>query len=91
MACSICSTDPSHARSWDAIAESVPDSTVLNRTCISLVRSALWITGSIVLVSLLATLMVFPLVFRYGMNPAQGSELVVAVHWLDGLKAKAAR
>jgi NSS family neurotransmitter:Na+ symporter len=46
---------------------------------ISLVRSALWITGSIVLVSVLATLMVFPLVFRYGMNPAQGSELVFEV------------
>ncbi len=46
---------------------------------VSLVRSALFITGSIVLVSLLATLMVFPLVFRYGMNPAQGPELVFEV------------
>ena len=45
----------------------------------SLLRAALWITGSIVLVSLLATLMVFPLVFRYGMNPAQGAELVFEV------------
>ena len=46
---------------------------------VSLLRSALYITGSIVLVSLLATLVVFPLVFRYGMNPAQGSELVFEV------------
>jgi NSS family neurotransmitter:Na+ symporter len=45
----------------------------------SLLRAALAITGSIVLVSLLATLMVFPLVFRYGMNPAQGAELVFEV------------
>ena len=45
----------------------------------SLVRSALYITGSILLVSLLATLTIFPLVFRYGMNPAQGSELVFDV------------
>ena len=42
----------------------------------SLVRAALIITGSILLVSLLATLTIFPLVFRYGMNPAQGPELV---------------
>jgi NSS family neurotransmitter:Na+ symporter len=45
----------------------------------SLVRTALIITGSILLVSLLATVMIFPLVFRYGMNPAQGSELVFNV------------
>jgi len=45
----------------------------------SLVRSALIITGSILLVSLLATLTIFPLVFRYGMNPAQGPELVFEV------------
>lgn len=45
----------------------------------SLVRSALAITGSILLVSLLATLTIFPLVFRYGMNPAQGPELVFEV------------
>lgn len=45
----------------------------------SLLRAAFAITGSIVLVSLLATLMVFPLVFRYGMNPAQGAELVFEV------------
>lgn len=45
----------------------------------SLVRAALIISGSILLVSLLATLTVFPLVFRYGMNPAQGPELVFDV------------
>jgi NSS family neurotransmitter:Na+ symporter len=45
----------------------------------SLLRAALIITGSILLVSLLATLTIFPLVFRYGMNPAQGPELVFDV------------
>lgn len=45
----------------------------------SLVRAALIITGSILLVSLLATLLIFPLVFHYGMNPAQGPELVFDV------------
>jgi neurotransmitter:Na+ symporter, NSS family len=45
----------------------------------SLVRAALIITGSILLVSLLATLTIFPLVFRYGMNPAQGPDLVFDV------------
>jgi NSS family neurotransmitter:Na+ symporter len=45
----------------------------------SLVRAALIISGSILLVSLLATLTIFPLVFRYGMNPAQGPELVFDV------------
>ncbi len=45
----------------------------------SLVRSALVTCGSIVLVSLLATLMIFPLVYRYGMNPAQGVDLVFIV------------
>jgi NSS family neurotransmitter:Na+ symporter len=45
----------------------------------SLVRAALVISGSIVLVSLLATLMIFPLVYRYGLNPAQGAELVFNV------------
>jgi NSS family neurotransmitter:Na+ symporter len=45
----------------------------------SLVRTALVITGSILLVSLLAAIMVFPLVFGYGLNPAQGSELVFEV------------
>jgi NSS family neurotransmitter:Na+ symporter len=45
----------------------------------SLVRSAAMISGSILLVSLLSTMLVFPLVFRYGMNPAQGAELVFDV------------
>jgi NSS family neurotransmitter:Na+ symporter len=45
----------------------------------SLVRTSLIITGSILLVSLLATLLVFPLVFAYGLNPAQGPELVFVV------------
>jgi NSS family neurotransmitter:Na+ symporter len=45
----------------------------------SLVRSALSISGSIVLVSLLATLLVFPLVYRYGLDPAQGPDLVFKV------------
>jgi NSS family neurotransmitter:Na+ symporter len=45
----------------------------------SLLRCALIIVGSILLVSLLATLMIFPLVFAYGMNPAQGTELVFEV------------
>jgi len=45
----------------------------------SLVRAALIITGSILLVSILATLTIFPLVFRYGMNPAQGPDLVFDV------------
>jgi NSS family neurotransmitter:Na+ symporter len=43
------------------------------------VRSAAIISGSILLVSLLSTLLVFPLVFQYGMNPAQGTELVFEV------------
>jgi NSS family neurotransmitter:Na+ symporter len=45
----------------------------------SLVRPALAVTGSILLVSLLATLTIFPLVFQYGMDPAQGPELVFDV------------
>jgi neurotransmitter:Na+ symporter, NSS family len=45
----------------------------------SLVRSALGITGSIVLVSVMATLLVFPLVYRYGLDPAQGPDLVFKV------------
>lgn len=45
----------------------------------SLVRTSLVISGSILLVSLLSTLMVFPLVFGYGMDPAQGSQLVFEV------------
>ncbi len=45
----------------------------------SLVRTALIISGSILLVSFLATLTIFPMVFRYGMNPAGGPELVFDV------------
>ncbi len=45
----------------------------------SLARSALIISGAILLVSLMATLIVFPLVFRYGMDPAQGPDLVFDV------------
>lgn len=45
----------------------------------SLVRCALIIVGSILLVSMLSTLMIFPLVFGYGMDPAQGTELVFEV------------
>lgn len=45
----------------------------------SLVRAALIISAAIVLVSLLATLVIFPLVYRYGLNPAQGPELVFEV------------
>jgi NSS family neurotransmitter:Na+ symporter len=45
----------------------------------SLVRTSLVITGAILLVSLLATMMIFPLVFGYGMNPAQGPALVFEV------------
>jgi neurotransmitter:Na+ symporter, NSS family len=45
----------------------------------SLMRSALAVSGSIVLVSLLATLMIFPLVYRYGLSPAGGADLVFKV------------
>lgn len=45
----------------------------------SLVRAALVISSAIVLVSLLATVVIFPLVYRYGLNPAQGAELVFNV------------
>lgn len=45
----------------------------------SLVKTALAISGSILLVSLLATLMIFPLVFQYGMDPAGGTALVFEV------------
>ncbi|MGH8030852.1 MAG: sodium-dependent transporter [Luteimonas sp.] len=49
------------------------------QTGTSLVRCALIVVGSILLVSLLATLMIFPLVFDYGLDPAQGTELVFNV------------
>jgi neurotransmitter:Na+ symporter, NSS family len=45
----------------------------------SLVRTSLVITASILLVSLLAIVMIFPLTFAYGMNPAQGPDLVFNV------------
>jgi NSS family neurotransmitter:Na+ symporter len=45
----------------------------------SLLRSALIVAGSILLVSLLASLMVFPLVFHYRLDPAQGATLVFNV------------
>lgn len=45
----------------------------------SLVRPALLVSGSILLVSLLATIMIFPLVFRFHMDPAGGPALVFEV------------
>lgn len=45
----------------------------------SLLRSATLIVVSILVVSLLATIVVFPLVFRFGMDPAQGPDLVFNV------------
>ena len=50
----------------------------LNRG-ISLVRSSIIVSGAIMVVSILATLLVFPLVFRFHLNPAQGPELVFDV------------
>ncbi len=44
-----------------------------------LVRPALLVSGSILLVSLLATILVFPLVFRFHMDPAGGPALVFDV------------
>ena len=45
----------------------------------SLSRNVYAVVGSIFVVSLLATVTIFPLVFRYGLNPAQGPELVFQV------------
>lgn len=45
----------------------------------SLVRPALLVSSSILLVSLLATVMIFPLVFRFHMDPAGGPALVFEV------------
>lgn len=45
----------------------------------SVVRSGALIAVSILIVSLMATVVVFPLVFRFGMDPAQGPELVFVV------------
>jgi NSS family neurotransmitter:Na+ symporter len=46
---------------------------------VSLIRSAVIITMSIIVVSMLASLMIFPLVFAYGMDPAGGPQLVFDV------------
>src|SRR5882762_5677412 len=45
----------------------------------SLRRTAVVVVGSIFAVSLLATVVIFPLTFRYGLNPAGGPELVFQV------------
>lgn len=45
----------------------------------SLLRSATLIAGSILFVSVLASVVVFPLVFRFGLDPAQGPDLVFLV------------
>jgi NSS family neurotransmitter:Na+ symporter len=45
----------------------------------SLVRSAALIVVSIVVVSVLASVVVFPLAFRFGLDPAQGPDLVFTV------------
>jgi NSS family neurotransmitter:Na+ symporter len=45
----------------------------------SLRNNVIAVVGSIFVVSLLATVIIFPLVFRYGLNPAQGPELVFQV------------
>lgn len=45
----------------------------------SLIRSATLIALSILVVSVLASVIVFPLVFRYGLDPAQGPDLVFLV------------
>ncbi len=42
-------------------------------------RSVIAVIGSILLVSGLATVVIFPLVFHYGLNPASGPELVFQV------------
>lgn len=45
----------------------------------SLPRSALIVAGSIVLASVLASLLIFPLVFGFGVDPAQGPQLAFIV------------
>lgn len=42
-------------------------------------RSVVAVIGSILVVSALATVVIFPLVFHYGLNPASGPELVFQV------------
>jgi NSS family neurotransmitter:Na+ symporter len=44
-----------------------------------LARSVVAVIGSILIVSGLATVVIFPLVFHYGLNPASGPELVFQV------------
>jgi NSS family neurotransmitter:Na+ symporter len=46
---------------------------------VSLLRSAVFVAVSIVTVSILSTIVIFPLVFRYGLDPAQGPKLVFEV------------
>ncbi|MBV9697969.1 MAG: sodium-dependent transporter [Gammaproteobacteria bacterium] len=46
---------------------------------VSVLRSALLVCGALLLVSLLASVLIFPLVFAYGLSPAQGPELVFNV------------
>ena len=45
----------------------------------SLRRSVVAVVGSIFVVSLLATVVIFPLMFHYGLSPAEGPELVFQV------------
>jgi NSS family neurotransmitter:Na+ symporter len=45
----------------------------------SLPRSAVIVSGSIILASLLASLLIFPLVFAYDVDPAQGPQLAFIV------------
>lgn len=45
----------------------------------SILRTVVAVIGSIFIVSLLATIAIFPLVFQYGLNPAGGPELVFEV------------
>lgn len=46
---------------------------------VSLLRSGAVVSGSIITASILACLVVFPLAFRYGVDPAQGPELAFIV------------
>ena len=45
----------------------------------SLPRSAIIVVGSIILASVLSSLLIFPLVFEYGVDPAQGPQLAFIV------------
>lgn len=46
---------------------------------VSLLRSGVVVSGSIIVASILAALVVFPLAFRYGVDPGQGPELAFIV------------